>query len=81
LRGVVTLGKAASLIEDVLCGKVDTFRAESMEDAVEKAAGIAEAGDLVILSPACASFDMFDDFEHRGDVFAECVNKLRRSEN
>ncbi|MCK4538088.1 MAG: UDP-N-acetylmuramoyl-L-alanine--D-glutamate ligase [Candidatus Krumholzibacteria bacterium] len=81
VRAVVTLGKAASLIEDVLAGKVETYRSASMEDAVGKAAGIAEEGDMVILSPACASFDMFDDFEHRGDVFAECVNDLKRSKD
>ncbi|MBU8922268.1 MAG: UDP-N-acetylmuramoyl-L-alanine--D-glutamate ligase [Bacteroidales bacterium] len=81
VRAVVTLGKAASLIEDTLAGKVETYRVSSMEDAVRKAAGIAEEGDMVILSPACASFDMFDDFEHRGDVFAECVTELRRSKD
>jgi UDP-N-acetylmuramoylalanine--D-glutamate ligase len=47
-----------------------------MMDAVEKAAAAAEDGWLVVLSPACASFDMYDNFEHRGRVFRESVKRL-----
>ncbi len=47
-----------------------------MEDAVKKAHSLAENGDTVILSPAAASFDMFKDFEERGEKFVECVNGL-----
>jgi UDP-N-acetylmuramoylalanine--D-glutamate ligase len=53
--------------------------AGSMEDAVAMAFKLGEAGDKVLLSPACASFDMFRDYEHRGDVFKECVNSLERA--
>lgn len=51
-------------------------RARSMEDAVLKAMEVATAGDIVLLAPACASFDMFDSYEHRGRVFKEAVNRL-----
>jgi UDP-N-acetylmuramoylalanine--D-glutamate ligase len=47
-----------------------------MEEAVRTAAGIAEEGWIVVLSPACASFDMYDDFEHRGRVFRDSVSKI-----
>jgi UDP-N-acetylmuramoylalanine--D-glutamate ligase len=48
----------------------------SLQDAVEKARAVAAPGDVVLLSPACASFDMFDNFEHRGDVFKKLVERL-----
>jgi UDP-N-acetylmuramoylalanine--D-glutamate ligase len=48
----------------------------SMEEAVELASRLAEPGDVVLLSPACASFDMFDDYAHRGRVFADLVLAL-----
>ena len=48
----------------------------SMEAAVDAARRLAEPGDVVLLSPACASFDMFDNFEHRGDVFRKLVERL-----
>jgi UDP-N-acetylmuramoylalanine--D-glutamate ligase len=55
---------------------VSTEPAGSMEDAVRRARAAARAGDVVLLSPACASFDMFDNFEHRGDVFKAAVRAL-----
>lgn len=56
--------------------KLDIIEAESFEDAVYKANQSADSGDIVTLSPACASFDMFKNFEERGDRFKELVNKL-----
>jgi UDP-N-acetylmuramoylalanine--D-glutamate ligase len=47
-----------------------------MDDAVHRAAELGQPGDCVLLSPACASFDMFDNYEHRGRVFAEAVRRL-----
>ena len=49
-----------------------------MQAAVLKARRLAQPGDVVLLSPACASFDMFENFEHRGKVFKEIVHSLRR---
>jgi len=75
-RAVVTLGEAAPLIEDVLGDAVPWRRAASMAEAVSLARAFATAGDAVLLSPACASFDMFRDYKHRGDAFVEAVRAL-----
>ena len=61
----------------MLKGAVPTSFAESLEEAVLLARGKAKRGDVVLLSPACASFDMFRDYAHRGDVFKEVVSALR----
>jgi len=55
---------------------VPVTRCPSLEAAVDAARALAEPGDVVLLSPACASFDMFDNFEHRGDVFRKLVERL-----
>lgn len=73
VRSIVTLGEAAPLIEEAVGSAIPCERADSMREAVRKAARAARAGWYVVLSPACASFDMFDDFEHRGEVFRRCV--------
>ena len=76
VRAVVLIGRDAGLIAQVLDGEVPLLEAASMQDAVARAAEIARPGDTVLLSPACASFDMFDSYEHRGRVFAEAVRGL-----
>jgi len=78
VKAVITIGEAAPLIEEALASVVPIARARTMKDAVELAARTAEAGQLVVLSPACASFDMFRNFEHRGEVFRECVRDLEK---
>lgn len=78
IKAIVTIGEAASLIENAVRPRIPVIRAASMQDAVEIARTLAEQGELVVLSPACASFDMFRDFEHRGDVFRDCVKTLER---
>jgi UDP-N-acetylmuramoylalanine--D-glutamate ligase len=55
---------------------VPVTRCPSLEAAVDTARALAEPGDVVLLSPACASFDMFDNFEHRGDIFKKLVERL-----
>jgi UDP-N-acetylmuramoylalanine--D-glutamate ligase len=55
---------------------IPTEPAESMEDAVRKATHRALIGDVVLLSPACASFDMFQNYEHRGEVFKDVVRRI-----
>lgn len=75
-RAVILIGEDRNKIADVLEGQVVYLLAQSMEDAVELAAELALPGDNVLLSPACASFDMFKGFAHRGDVFSEAVRRL-----
>ena len=55
-----------------------TYFAQDMNDAVEQAAAFAEADDTVLLAPACASFDQFENYMARGDAFREAVEALRR---
>ncbi|MCW8829952.1 MAG: UDP-N-acetylmuramoyl-L-alanine--D-glutamate ligase, partial [Gammaproteobacteria bacterium] len=75
LRAVVLIGRDADKIEAALNGVVPVVRASDMDDAVIKAAELAQAGDNVLLSPACASFDMYSNFEHRGQVFMKAVQE------
>lgn len=74
-RGVVLVGEATGDFIDAFerTGYTDYVCAESFEDAVAKAREMAQSGDVVLLSPACASWDMFDNFEQRGDLFKELV--------
>ena len=74
-KGVVLIGEAADAIAAVV-KRARVERANSMDEAVRIAATIAEPGDIVLLSPGCASFDMFRSAEHRGDAFLEAVRGL-----
>ncbi|MDH5766278.1 MAG: UDP-N-acetylmuramoyl-L-alanine--D-glutamate ligase [Gammaproteobacteria bacterium] len=76
VRCVVLIGRDAGKIEHDLDNVVPVYHASSMENAVNVAADQAESGDAVLLSPACASFDMFNNYEHRGEVFVRAVEKL-----
>jgi UDP-N-acetylmuramoylalanine--D-glutamate ligase len=78
VRAAVLLGEAAPELERLLTGVVPTQRAASMQQAVAEAARIAVAGDCVLLSPACASQDMFRDYRDRGEAFATAVEELAR---
>jgi UDP-N-acetylmuramoylalanine--D-glutamate ligase len=69
---VFLIGRDAPLIAKVVQGE----NCRSLEEAVERAAQVAKAGEAVLLSPACASFDMFRDYRHRGEVFAAAVKGL-----
>jgi UDP-N-acetylmuramoylalanine--D-glutamate ligase len=75
-RCVVLIGRDAPLVEAALDPSVARVRAADMADAVRLAARHAVPGDRVLLSPACASFDMFRNYEHRGEVFAQAVRGL-----
>ncbi|MDQ0070025.1 UDP-N-acetylmuramoylalanine--D-glutamate ligase [Variovorax boronicumulans] len=76
-RAVVLIGRDAPLIEAALANTgVSLMHAASMDEAVKLAAARANPGDAVLLSPACASFDMFKDYEHRAEVFREVVQAL-----
>ncbi len=75
-RAVVLIGRDAPHIEQALAGTVSLLHAESMEQAVAIAAEQAQVGDQVLLSPACASFDMYRDYEQRGELFMDAVARL-----
>jgi UDP-N-acetylmuramoylalanine--D-glutamate ligase len=76
VRRVVLIGKDAPAIDAALAGVCATERAATLPDAVRAAAAAARSGDTVLLSPACASLDMFRDYNHRGEVFAAAVRAL-----
>jgi UDP-N-acetylmuramoylalanine--D-glutamate ligase len=80
VRALVTLGEDADRIEAELKDSAPTVRATDMADAVRRAYRAAEPGDTVLLAPACASFDMFTSYEHRGRVFKEEVLGIMNSE-
>ena len=75
-RAVVLIGRDAPLLEQALRNTVRLEHAANMTDAVRLADRLAEPGDRVLLSPACASFDQFDDYQHRGRAFAAAVAEL-----
>lgn len=79
-RRLVLIGEDAPVIEKELQGDAEMERADSMADAVRKAHEAARPGDIVLLAPACASFDMFRSFEHRGEVFKEEVKGMKGPE-
>ena len=73
VRAVYTIGAAAAKIEAHLRGVVTLLSCETLENAVRAAANAARSGEIVLLAPACSSFDQFDSYEHRGRVFKELV--------
>jgi UDP-N-acetylmuramoylalanine--D-glutamate ligase len=75
-RALVVLGEDAERIESELKAHARVIRVQDMAEAVRQAAEVAQAGDVVLLAPACASWDMFDNFEHRGRVFKEAVEEV-----
>lgn len=78
VKVVVLIGEAKEKIKNALSGAVDIKEADSMEDAVKSALRLAKEGESVLLSPMCTSFDMFENFQHRGRVFKEIVEEFRR---
>jgi UDP-N-acetylmuramoylalanine--D-glutamate ligase len=77
VKAIYTIGSAAEKIERQLNGVVKIVSAETMQAAVAEAAKAATAGDVVLLAPACSSFDQFQNYEHRGQVFQQLVNELK----
>jgi UDP-N-acetylmuramoylalanine--D-glutamate ligase len=76
VKAVYTIGSAAEKIERQLHGMVKMVAAGTLDRAVAQAAKEATTGDVVLLAPACSSFDQFENYEHRGQVFRECVMQL-----
>ena len=76
-RAVVLIGRDAEALAAALAGTgVPIERAKTMEEAVSTAHRLAKPGDAVLLSPACASLDMFRNYGHRGEVFAAAARSL-----
>src|SRR5690606_4168800 len=76
VRRVLTIGRDAPRIEAALAGVCPLGRCAPLQQAAVAAARAAQPGDTVLLSPACASLDMFRDYAHRGEVFAGAVARL-----
>jgi UDP-N-acetylmuramoylalanine--D-glutamate ligase len=79
VKRVYTIGAAAAKIESQIQGAAEIEHAETVENAVRRASEIAVEGDVILLAPACASFDQFRSYEHRGRVFKETVHSLAMS--
>jgi UDP-N-acetylmuramoylalanine--D-glutamate ligase len=77
VKGAVFLGEARDLLAGASADTMPWKKAEDMDDAVALAYGQAERGDVVLLAPACSSFDMFKDFKHRGAAFRGAVKRLK----
>jgi UDP-N-acetylmuramoylalanine--D-glutamate ligase len=76
-RAVVLIGRDSEKIaQSIESSGVPMQRARTMEEAVRMSLAAAREGDAVLLSPACASFDMFRDYEHRAQVFVQAVKRL-----
>ncbi len=76
VKRVYTIGAAAGKIESQIKGAAEIVHAETLENAIKRASESAQPGDIVLLAPACASFDQFRSYEHRGKVFKEVVKAL-----
>ena len=78
LRAAVLIGEDAELLKDAFEGITPTEYAGDMAEAVSRASALAESGDVVLLAPACASFDQYDNYQARGDDFCRIVEELAR---
>ena len=78
VKNISLIGKDAKIIQEVFNGgAIPTSIEKNLESAIIKSFELAKAGDVVLLSPACASTDMFKNYVHRGEVFKDCVSKLK----
>ncbi len=77
VKHIVLIGEAAGKIRAALEGATEILEARTVPEAVRLCHNLASPGDVVLLAPACASFDMFEDYEHRGRVFKEAVHNLQ----
>jgi len=76
VKTILAIGEAKDKVHSVFSGTVPVELCSSLEDALARARGRAQSGECVVISPMCASFDMFKNFEHRGQVFKEIVRQL-----
>jgi UDP-N-acetylmuramoylalanine--D-glutamate ligase len=78
VKKIYAIGTSASKVYRFFNEIVEVEKMDTLENCVIKGSKEGERGNIVLLSPACASFDMFDNYEHRGKVFKEAVNRLRK---
>lgn len=78
VKEIIVIGQAADKIAAALSSVAPLYKADTLENAVKRASAAAASGDAVLLSPMCASFDMFTDYEHRGRVFRQAVLGLAK---
>jgi UDP-N-acetylmuramoylalanine--D-glutamate ligase len=78
VKHVILIGAAADRIAEAIGSRFPVSRATSLMDAARQGRDIGKPGDIVLLSPSCASFDMFDNYEHRGKVFKEVVQSWQK---
>jgi UDP-N-acetylmuramoylalanine--D-glutamate ligase len=76
VKAIVAIGESADKVMDAFAGMKPMSKAMNMKEAIQQAQGFAASGDIVLLSPACASFDWFENYEHRGRVFKQLVSEL-----
>jgi len=81
IRNIVLIGEAAKLIEKAVGGRINVRHAKDIPEAVRVCRSLSEPGMAVVLSPACASFDMFSDYRERGEKFIEAVRQLKGEGN
>jgi UDP-N-acetylmuramoylalanine--D-glutamate ligase len=77
VKRLIVIGEARRRMAEALGGSVPISLADTLEEAVHRAFDESQPGDVVLLSPACSSFDMFRDYEERGNLFKEIVHQLR----
>jgi UDP-N-acetylmuramoylalanine--D-glutamate ligase len=80
VKRLILIGEAKERMNRELGALTDTAMAKTLEDAVLLAYQMAKKGEVVLLSPACSSFDMFRDYKERGKIFKEAVHRLRKAE-
>ena len=76
VKAIVAVGESAEKVLREFSSRTTVVKASTFQEAVQQATGLAQAGDIVLLSPACASFDWFENYEHRGKVFKQLVEAL-----
>jgi len=76
VKAIIAMGESADKVVKEFTSHTHVVKSSSMDEALRKAGELARSGDIVLLSPACASFDWFQNYEHRGRAFKEFVNAL-----